>query len=207
MDLFYRFFICKIVLKVFLSPIGSINSFSITSGTTWTTVKIQLQKMTTCHAMQMMTTCHAIHNVGCTHIFALPLRFLPYGKLRTFSLLQGSQMGFWLAILLLCTWLYVTFLRSGNCQFWMEWVLSKSLHVMWKCWDWTPSPLDPLQLWCLNSVCLNRNPWLTSYWRIMPSYVVISFYKWSYHYIIFLQPSNFVRVFKGQLILKKDIIA
>jgi hypothetical protein len=140
------------------------------------------------------------------------LRFPPYGKLRTFSLLQGSQMGFWLTILLLCTWLYVTFLRSSNCQFWMQGVLSKSLHVMWKCQDWTPSPLDPLQLRCLNS---NGNPWLTSYWRSLPSYVVISFLKWSYHYIIFLEPSNFVnvvlrvwkeRVFKGQLMPKRTLL-
>ncbi len=92
-------------------------------------------------------------------------------------------MGFWLTILLLWTWLYVTFLRSSNCQLWMQGVLSKSLHVMWKCWDRTPSPLDPLQLWCLNSVCLNGNPRLTCYLRIMPSYVVISFHKWPYHYI------------------------
>ncbi len=179
MELFYPFFICKIVLKVFLSPMRSIISSSIIYGTAWTTVKIQLQKM---------TTCHAIHNLGCMHIFGLPLRFLLYGKLRTFSLLQGSQMGFWLTILFLCTWLYVTFLKSGNCQFGMQGVLSKSLHVMWKCWDWTPFPLDPLQLWCLNSVCLNGNLWLTSYWRIMPSYVLISFHKWPHHYIIFLQP-------------------
>jgi len=193
-------------IKVLLSPMRTIISSSIIYGTTWTTVKIQLQKM---------TTCHAIHNVGCMHIFALPLRFLPYGKLRTFSLLQGSQMGFWLTILLLCTWLYVTFLRSSNCQFRMQGVLSKSLHVMWKCPDWSPSPLDPLQLQCLNSVCLNGNPWLTSYWRIMPSYVVISFHKWPYHYIIFLQPSNFVsvvlrvwkeRVCKGQLMPKRTLL-
>jgi hypothetical protein len=145
------------------------------------------------------------------HIFTLPLRFLPHGKLRTFSLLQGSQMGFGLTILLLCSWLYVTFLISGNCQFWTQGVLSKSLHVMWNCRGWTPFPLDPLQLWCLNSVCLDGNPWLTSYWSIMPSYVVISFHKWQNHYIIFLQPSNFVsvvlrvwkeRVFKGQLMPK-----
>jgi hypothetical protein len=119
MDLFYRFFFCNIVLKVFLSPMRFIISSSIIYGTTWTTVKIQLQKM---------GTCHAINNIGCMHIFALPLRFLQYGKLRTFSLLQGSQMGFWLTIILLCTWLYVTFLRSGNCQFWMLGVLSKSFH-------------------------------------------------------------------------------
>jgi hypothetical protein len=84
MDLFYRFFICKIVLKVFLSPIRSIISSSIIYGTTWTTVKIQLQKS---------TTCHAINNVGCMHIFTHPLRFLWYEKLRTFPLLQGSQKG------------------------------------------------------------------------------------------------------------------
>jgi hypothetical protein len=184
----------------------SIISSSIIYRTTWTTVKIQLQNM---------TTCHAIHNVGCMHIFALPLRFLLYGKLRTFSLLQGSQMGFWLTILLLCTWLYVTSLRSGNCQFWMQGVLPKSLHVMWKCRSWTPYTLDPLQLRGLNSVCLNGYLWLTSNWRIMPSYVVISFHKWLNHYIIFLQPSNFVsvvlrvwkeRVFKGQLMPRRTLL-
>ncbi len=33
------------------------------------------------------------------------------------------------------TWLYVTFLRTDNCQFWMQGAPSKSLHVMWKCQD------------------------------------------------------------------------
>ncbi len=84
MDLFYRFFICKIVLKVFLSPMCPIISSSIVYGTTWTG-KIQLQNS---------TTCHAINNVGCMHIFARLLRLLRYEKLRTFALLQRSQMGF-----------------------------------------------------------------------------------------------------------------
>ncbi len=150
------------------------------------------------------------------HAYLHPsIEISPYGTLRTFSILQGSQMGFWLTILVLCTWLYVTFLRSGNCQFWMQGVIPKPLHVMWKCRGWTPYTLDPLQLWRLNSVCLNGNPWLTSYWRIMPSYAVISFRKWLNHYIIFLQPSNFVsvvlrvwkeRVFKGQLMPKRTLL-
>ncbi len=183
----------------------SIISSSIIYGTTWATVKSSCKRdHLPCHSQCRM------HSYLCPSI-----EISKYGKLRTFSLLQGSQMGFWLTILLLCTWLYMTFLRRSNCQFWMQGVLSKSLHVMWKCWDWTPSPLDPLQLGCLNSVCLNGNPWLTSYWRIMPSYVVISFHKWPYHYIIFLQPSNFVsvvlrvwkeRVFKGQLMPKRTLL-
>jgi hypothetical protein len=47
----------------------------------------------------------------------------------------------------------------------------------------------------------------------MPSYVVISFHKWLNHYIIFLQPSNFVSEgLKGKGVqastyAKKDIIA
>jgi hypothetical protein len=45
-------------------------------------VKTQLQKS---------MICHAINNVGCMHIFARPLRFVRYEKLRTFPLLQGSQ--------------------------------------------------------------------------------------------------------------------
>jgi hypothetical protein len=127
----------------------SIISSSIVYGTTWTTVKIQLQNM---------TTCHAINNVGCTHILGCPLRLLPYEKLRTFSRLQRSQISFPHSTVTM----HLTFLRSGTCQFWMEAVLSKSLHVMWKCWGRkSPSTLDPLQLWCLNSLCPNGNRWPT----------------------------------------------
>jgi hypothetical protein len=71
----------------------------------------------------------------------------------------------------------MTFLRSGNCLFWMQGLLWKSLHVMWKCRGWmSPSALDPLQLWCLNSLCFNGNPWPTSYWRTMVSLGVLSSY-------------------------------
>jgi len=175
MDLFLPIFHLQDCTK------SSIISSSILYGTT-RTAKIQLQKS---------TTCHTFNNVGCMHVFPRLLRLLPSEKLRTFSLLQGSKMGLarnTLTMDLLWTWLCMTFLRSGNCQFSMQGVLWKSLHVTWQCRGWMcPSALDPLQLWCLKSVCFNGNPWPTSYWGIMVSLGVLSFHKWPNHSIIFLQ--------------------
>jgi len=161
MDLFYRFFICKIVLKVFLSPIRSIISSSIICGTTWTTVKTQLQKS---------TICHAINNVGCMHIFAHPMRFCTVWEIKDLSSIAGIPEGFGSQYSYYVPDFIWPSLEGAIASFGCMGCYEKSLHVMWKCWGWmSPSTLDALQLWCLNSVCLNGNPWPTSYWRIMAS--------------------------------------